>query len=122
MKGLLYWTMIYWDKAGDVWTNPATYGENTTRFNGEGSLFYPGYDAGIQGPVASIRLKQIREGLEDYEYLNLLAQHGEKAFANDCARRLATSWTQWDHNAADLYAVREEIASKLTAGRGARAK
>jgi hypothetical protein len=33
------------------------------------SLSYPGVDAGVQGLVASIRLKEIREGLEDYQYL-----------------------------------------------------
>lgn len=69
MTGLLYWTTVYWGKAGDVWTNPLTYNQ----FNGEGSLFYPGADAGFAGPVASMRLKQIREGMEDYEYLKLLA-------------------------------------------------
>ena len=115
ITGLLYWTTVYWQKAGDVWTNPATYGEGKHQFNGEGSLFYPGADAGFPGPVASIRLKQIREGLEDYEYLKLLADHGQKAVANELAKRLAGSWTQWDDNPAHLYAAREEIARTLSA-------
>ena len=114
ITGLLYWTTVYWQKAGDVWTNPATYGEGKHQFNGEGSLFYPGADAGIAGPVASIRLKQIREGLEDYEYLKLLADHGQKAVANEMAKRLAGSWTHWDDNPAHLYAAREEIARILS--------
>jgi hypothetical protein len=37
----------------------------------EGSLLYPGADVGVQGFIPSIRLKQIREGLEDYEYLTI---------------------------------------------------
>jgi hypothetical protein len=39
--------------------------------NGDGNLFYPGPN----GPVSSIRLENIRDGLEDYEYLYLLADH-----------------------------------------------
>ncbi len=113
VTGLLYWTTVYWEKVEDPWTNPATYGEDRYRYNGEGSLFYPGSDAGFAGPVASIRLKQIREGLEDYEYLQLLAEQGERAFAEQCAQRLARSWVQWDDKAPDLYAAREQMGQKL---------
>lgn len=115
ITGLLYWTTVYWQKAGDVWTNPATYGEGTSRFNGEGSLLYPGAEVGFDGPVSSIRLKQIREGLEDYEYLKMLADRGQKASADELAQRLAASWTKWDENTAHLYAAREELARRLSA-------
>jgi hypothetical protein len=37
--------------------------------NGDGSLICPGPD----GPLSTIRLENIRDGLEDYEYLHLLA-------------------------------------------------
>jgi hypothetical protein len=41
--------------------------------NGDGTHFYPGTPAKIGGtkhiPIASIRLKMLREGIEDYEYL-----------------------------------------------------
>jgi len=38
--------------------------------NGDGSLLCPGPD----GPLSTIRLENIRDGLEDYEYLYLLAE------------------------------------------------
>ena len=38
--------------------------------NGDGNLIYPGPD----GPLSTIRLENIRDGLEDYEYLYLLAE------------------------------------------------
>jgi hypothetical protein len=60
-------------------------------------------------------LKQIREGLEDYDYLNLLARKGDKAFADECDWRLATGWTKWDENPEDLYAFREQMAQRLGA-------
>ena len=55
--------------------------------NGDGTLFYPGTVAKIGGrtpiPIASIRLKMIREGMEDLEYLKLLERcgHGDQARA-----------------------------------------
>ena len=46
--------------------------------NGDGLLFYPGTDMvfseesyGMHGPIASLRLKLWRRGLQDYEYLRL---------------------------------------------------
>lgn len=38
--------------------------------NGDGNLIYPGVD----GPLSCIRLENIRDGLEDYEYLYILAE------------------------------------------------
>jgi len=72
-------------------------------------------DAGFAGPVASIRLKQLREGLEDYEYLKLLADAGDKDFANQTMLRLARTWTDWDTNPAHLQTARDELAQRLTA-------
>ncbi|MBU6399981.1 MAG: DUF4091 domain-containing protein [Verrucomicrobia bacterium] len=112
--GLLYWTTVYWQKAGDVWGNPATYVPGRSCYNGEGSLFYPGADVGYAGPVTSMRLKQIREGLEDYEYMRLLAERGQKAVADRLVRREAESWTKWDEEASHLYRAREELARRIT--------
>ncbi len=42
--------------------------------NGDGYLAYPGKTIGYDGPVATIRLKQARDGVEDYEYLHLLQE------------------------------------------------
>ena len=44
-----------------------------TRYpNGDGYLFYPGKPIGVKSLVPTIRLKLIREGVEDYEYLYYL--------------------------------------------------
>ncbi len=54
--------------------------------NGDGVLFYPGTDLvypsesyGIDGPIASLRLKLWRRGLQDYEYLTLAAKYDKPA-------------------------------------------
>ena len=100
----------------DVWAQPLTYGEGATRYNGEGALFYPGVGAGFEGPVTSMRLKQIREGLEDYEYLKLLADRGERAFAEETVREVARSWTEWNSSSKALYDARGALARHLVSG------
>lgn len=47
--------------------------------NGDGYLIYPGKPIGYDGLVSSVRLEQAREGVEDYEYLVLLAETIAKA-------------------------------------------
>jgi len=53
--------------------------------NGDGTLFYPGTPDRIGGethiPIESIRLKAIRDGMEDYELLHLLATLGDEDLA-----------------------------------------
>lgn len=69
----------------DVWADPLNFDEtrkkgyparDAIRINGDGILFYPGYDVGIFGPVASYAMKSLRRGAQDYEYLWLLKQKG----------------------------------------------
>ena len=49
--------------------------------NGDGFLLYPGKPIGQEATVRSIRFDQAREGVEDYEYLNLLKGGIERAKA-----------------------------------------
>jgi hypothetical protein len=63
-------------------SDPVTFG-GEGGINGDGVLVYPGQDVkysnedrGIPGPVASIRLKNIRRGMQDYEYLWLARKNG----------------------------------------------
>ena len=54
--------------------NAARYGDT----NGDGYLFYPGKQYGINGPVGSLRLESIRDGLEEYELLAALKANYNK--------------------------------------------
>lgn len=100
LSGLLYWTMVFWPST-DVWLDPRNYKE----FNGEGCLFYPGADAGLEGPVPSMRLKALRDGFQDYEYLILAGEAGAAKAAS-----LARSWVQWESDPAKLESAREDLA------------
>ncbi|HET8733602.1 MAG TPA: glycoside hydrolase domain-containing protein, partial [Anaeromyxobacteraceae bacterium] len=85
--------------------------------NGDGTLFYPGTPGRIGGtadiPVASIRLKMIREGMEDYEYLKLLSDAGDPALAQQIASQLFPHAYQTDASPADLMAARDRIARRI---------
>ena len=115
IQGLLYWSTVHWnDPARDVWTDPAF----RNRYNGEGYFFYPGLDAGIEGPVASIRLKLLREGIEDLTYLKLLDQLGEHEFAATQAAKIASSWWKWNDDPQQLYLIRAALAQKIMEKQG----
>lgn len=50
-----------------------------TRYpNGSGHLAYPGELIGLEGPLSTIRLVQVREGIEDYEILMALRRLAEE--------------------------------------------
>jgi len=116
LTGILYWSPVWWRATPDMWTDPGTYRVNKDVYNGEGALIYPGSEAGLNGPVVSMRLKQIREGLEDFEYLKLLADRGDRAFAEEAVRTIARSWTDWNPDSKALYDAREAIARRLVSG------
>jgi len=73
--GSTWWTFNPW-KYG--WHALIREGEeeeirNPVRYpNGDGYVAYPGDELGIQGPVPSIRLIAIREGVDDYELFHAL--------------------------------------------------
>jgi len=100
----------YVERHKDPWLDQLTiYG----RYNGDGSLLYPGSDAGIDGPVTSIRLRNIREGMEDYEYFKILADLGDKEFVDKQVRKLLQTWFSWEGNPDKLMETREQLAQRI---------
>jgi hypothetical protein len=57
-----------------AWYEAENFKEASRTYNGSGQLIYRGDVMGYREPVASIRLKAQRRGLQDYEYFWLLAQ------------------------------------------------
>ena len=66
-------------------------------------------------PIESIRLKRIRDGLEDYEYLHLYAAQAGFAAADALARRVAERTFRFQHDPRRLLEVRHELARRLDA-------
>ncbi len=86
--------------------------------NGDGTLFYPGTPDRIGGtthiPIESIRLKMIRDGMEDYEYLHLLCQLGDCATArSEAAGLFPNPFTITAASPGDLLSARARIADRI---------
>jgi hypothetical protein len=116
------------DGKREIWENPLNQSWTT---NSQGVLVYPGQYVGIRGVVASIRLKQARRGMQDYEYLWLAAERGHRAQADAIARRLVPRALHeagplgrqggrgaWARDPRAWAAARRELAA-LVAGAGA---
>jgi hypothetical protein len=65
--------------------------------------------------VVSLRLKHLRDGLEDYEYLRLLTQLGERDFARASALKLARSGYDIERNPAVWAQVRRDMTARIKA-------
>ncbi len=108
--GLLYWTTVCWSAPNrDPWDSPGF----RLQFNGEGALFYPGEDAGIEGPIGTIRLKNLRDGMEDYEYFVLLEQRGGKDAVEEIVRSAVPTWGSWNQDPYALLKLRERLAREI---------
>ncbi len=83
--------------------------------NGDGTLFYPGTPKLIGGttdvPVPSIRMKQIRLGMQDYEWLKLVAAQ-DPGFADTAARTVIPAASRVTDDGAALERVRLQLISR----------
>ena len=110
--GLLYWHVNYWNSPlGADDGNPYLNWEAKCvgRMTGDGCLVYPL----ASGPVSSIRLENIRDGSEDYDYLWLLAQVKGRAAAEAYTARLIKTTTEFSRDPSALEKVRAEIADQI---------
>lgn len=115
VQGLLYWSTTYWNPAStkDVWEDVATVKDISPTIYGDGSLFYPGAKVGVAGPVSSIRLECIRDGLEDFDYLTLLERQVGVARARQLIGRVVRSRTDYEKSPRRLLLVRREVGRLL---------
>ncbi|HUA82278.1 MAG TPA: glycoside hydrolase domain-containing protein [Bryobacteraceae bacterium] len=112
LTGLLYWRIDKWNN--DPWNNVNNSGVySSNNYPGEGVLVYPGATIGVPGVVASMRLKQIRDGIQDYEYVEILKKLGAGDWAMEQARRIAPDWKNWTRDPAALKSVRRQLGEKI---------
>ncbi|MGB9877939.1 MAG: glycoside hydrolase domain-containing protein [bacterium] len=126
VTGDLYWSTTYWHK--NPWQTPMSYWPDDKGMwgNGDGYLLYPpergeAKEEFIGGPVPSIRIKMIREGIEDAEYLWMLEEKikgmrnppKEAIEALNSAKELVRSLTEFCHSPEELEEVRLIVAEAL---------
>lgn len=126
ITGLLYWSTTWWNPASttDPYRDIATVKDINPNIYGDGSLFYPGAQVGIDGPVTSVRLECIRDGLEDYELLVLAERALGKERVASIAEQVTQDMVHYVTDAVKFEAIRQRLGARLaalkTAGRGRR--
>jgi hypothetical protein len=88
--------------------------------NGDGSLTYPGRPDRIGGtstiPIASLRLKQIRDGLQDLEYMYLLEDAtGSRTAGVAIVESVVRTTYDFEHEPAAMLAARAKLAAAIEA-------
>jgi glycosyltransferase involved in cell wall biosynthesis len=111
LTGLLYWQVDLW--TDDPWNDVQSFRAGGKDYPGEGMLIYPARDGGGSGVVPSMRLKWLRDGVQDYDYLQLLKRHGCADRVAATARTVAASWSDWTKDPAVLERARVRIGSLL---------
>ena len=111
--GLLYWHVNLWPDrqplaTGDTFLD-AWEAENSVGMPGDGQLLYPGKD----GPLPSIRLANVRDGVEDYEWLAALERLKGREAADALASELIRSMTVFERSPETLRRTRTKLADAL---------
>lgn len=116
--GNFFWAVDVGGRYDGTQYNPIedfyTTAERYPKANGDGFLFYPGAEYGLDGPVGSIRLESIRDGLEEYELFYELNQiYSSLGFSTKSVQRnLAStiySGTQVSSTSADFARSRNAL-------------
>ncbi len=129
--GMNYWAVSNWNSKAAAWTSALSAGSTSVDdgyFPEEGILVYPGGPAGLQsttsyqGVAPSMRLKYLRDGVQDYEYIQALKSSacGQTVFVQQTMVSLSSSgnndpnWHDWTMNEAALESARLTLGNKLS--------
>jgi hypothetical protein len=113
LTGLLYWRVDRFPS--DPWNNVNNTGTfSSANFPGDGMLVYPGKQVGLSGVVASMRLKWLRDGVDDYDYLEILKKLGREDLAMKISRSVGPDWTNWTRDHSAVEAARRELGETIS--------
>lgn len=119
--GELYWETVWaYTSQGNPWVSQWDF-----TGNGDGTLFYPGSVGRIGGttdiPIESLRLKHIRDGIEDFEYLKILESVDPAAAQEFASALFPNAWSAADIAPDQLLETRRALAQRIAGEPEARA-
>ncbi len=124
LGGILYWATTLWREVRDPWIDAISWKRShcNAPAAGEGMLIYPGNlverytgQPNVDGPVASLRLALLREGLEELELLQLLADAGQRSLADELAASLVRDVRDFTRDPVQIDRARERLLQALAA-------
>jgi Domain of unknown function (DUF4091) len=113
MTGLLYWRVDDWQMA-DPWNDP-NHQIKGELYPGDGMLFYPGDQVGLPKDrmVPSLRVKALRDGVEDFEYVQMLTRLGKGKLALELSKTAGADWQNWTLDPQVLAATRIKLGHAI---------
>jgi hypothetical protein len=112
LTGLLYWRADRYNS--DAWNqvnNAGTY--SSSNYPGEAQLIYPGAPAGLGGVAPSMRLKWLRDGVDDFDYVQILKGLGHTADALAIANGVGRDWSHWTRDPAAIESARRQLGDLI---------
>jgi len=114
--GLLYYRADGWTAGNAIgsWNNV-----NTTACGGglgrpgDGIFVYPPAPIASTESAPGIRLKAIRDGIQDYEYAQILKNLGRISTVDTALLPIAGSWSNWSHDPNALQNARTQLGQLL---------
>lgn len=109
VKGLLYWSV-------NAWSNGAEWRKIDAEFPyGDGRLIYCGKRYGLYGPIGSIRLEYLRDGIEDFQYLTMIEELYGREKADEIVARVTKGILDTHVVSGRMTDVRNEMGDLIEA-------
>jgi hypothetical protein len=109
--GMLSSNVMHW--SSDPWNNVEAWKAAGYTFPGDGVLVYPGTQVGLTTVVPSMRLKFIRDGVDDFDYIALLKDKGQTSLVNSVLASIVPDWHNWTKSTATLQSARIQLGQEL---------
>jgi hypothetical protein len=105
--GVFNWGINYWHRRrltddSDVFLHEWNFGAGMSGMTGDGIMIYPGQT----GPLPSIRLANVRDGVQDYEWMKLAEKNAGREAVEKIVREIVPDQTGIVREAARLHAAR----------------
>lgn len=119
VDGYLFWAVNLWDYAGNDKLIPDSAGPRIdwcvtaggdTSLNGDGVFIYPGEN----GPIGSIRMENIRDGLEDTEILSQYKERVGEAAAKKLISKVTVDRTHFSRDPQNLLRARQSMLRAIS--------
>ncbi|MDQ6663691.1 MAG: DUF4091 domain-containing protein [Acidobacteriota bacterium] len=107
ISGFQQWRVDRW--TFDPWNS-------LSQFQGvysDGLLVYPGATVGLTGYAPSMRLKWTRDGVNDFEYVQILKSLGQGDWALQQAQSVGPDWRNWTRDYTQVEAIRLALGNKI---------
>lgn len=109
--GFLYWHVSYYDVAGNTtYTMRSPFSKTGP---GDGILIYPGSAYNQLDPIPSIRLLNMRDGVEDYQLLTMLEESVGAEYTDELVSHIVTSSVTFTRDDDEVYAARSFLLREL---------